>query len=147
MSKRLTASLFTTVLLDQSAPAPLYRQLYEWLRQGILSGAARAGTRGQSTRELASDLGVSRNTVMTAFEQLLAEGYLEGQVGSGTYVSRALPDDMLYARAPRLRAIQQARKGRAISERGAALASASVNASRKGYQSCAFRPGTPALDA
>src|ERR1051325_11630585 len=95
MSKRLTASLFTTVLLDQSAPAPLYRQLYEWLRKGILSGQLRAGTRLQSARELASDLGVSRNTVMTAFEQLLAEGYLEGQVGSGTYVSRALPEDLL----------------------------------------------------
>ena len=146
MSKRSATVPFTTVLLDQSAPAPLYRQLYEWLRRGILSGQLRAGTRLQSTRELASELGVSRNTVMTAFEQLLAEGYLEGQIGSGTYVSRALPDDMLNARPPRLRAIEQGRKGRTISKRGAALATASVNASRKANESCAFRPGTPALD-
>jgi GntR family transcriptional regulator / MocR family aminotransferase len=146
MSKRPTTPLFTTFMLDHSARAPLYRQLYEWLRNGILSGQLRAGTRLQSTRELASVLGVSRNTVMTAFEQLLAEGYLEGQVGSGTYVSRALPDDMLYAQATHVRATGQARKGQAISKRGVALRGTAMNGSRNAGEVRPFRPGTPALD-
>lgn len=147
MSKHSIAVSFTTVSLDSSSPEPLYRQLYDWLRGAILTGQLRPGTRLQSTRELATELGVSRNTVMNAFEQLLAEGYLEGQVGSGTYVSRALPDDMLYIPASRSRTPRLPRKGRVLSERGAALATAAVNASQSSIAVRAFRPGTPALDA
>ncbi|HST19575.1 MAG TPA: PLP-dependent aminotransferase family protein [Blastocatellia bacterium] len=147
MSKHSIAVSFTTVSLDNSSPDPLYRQLYDWLRGAILTGQLRPGTRLQSTRELANELGVSRNTVMNAFEQLLAEGYLEGQVGSGTYVSRALPDDMLYIPASRSRTLRLSRKGRVLSERGAALARAAVNASYSSIAVRAFRPGTPALDA
>ena len=113
MSKRSAVVPFTTFSLDAESQVPLYRQLYETLRQAILTGQLRAGFRLQSTRELAAELGVSRNTVMNAFEQLLAEGYLEGQVGSGTYVSRALPDDMLYARADAARVSRSRQKGRA----------------------------------
>jgi GntR family transcriptional regulator/MocR family aminotransferase len=147
MSKHSIAVPFTTVSLDSSSPDPLYRQLYEWLRGAILTGQLRPGTRLQSTRELATELGVSRNTVMNAFEQLLAEGYLEGQVGSGTYVSRALPDDMLCIPASRARVTRLSRKGRVLSERGADLARAAVNASQSSLAVRAFRPGTPALDA
>src|SRR5258708_12229010 len=46
------------------------------------------------TRELAEELGVSRNTVVNAFEQLIAEGYLESKVGAGTYVTHVLPEDV-----------------------------------------------------
>ncbi|MGA9767833.1 MAG: PLP-dependent aminotransferase family protein [Blastocatellia bacterium] len=147
MSKHSIAVSFTTVSLDSSSPEPLYHQLYDWLRSAILTGQLRPGTRLQSTRELAAELNVSRNTVMNAFEQLLAEGYLEGQVGSGTYVSRALPDDMLYIPASRSRTTRLSRKGRVLSERGAALATAAVNASQSSIAVRAFRPGTPALDA
>lgn len=147
MSKHSIAVSFTTVSLDSSSPDPLYRQLYDWLRGAILTGRIRPGTRLQSTRELATELGVSRNTVMNAFEQLLAEGYLEGQVGSGTYVSRALPDDMLYIPASRSRSTKLSRNGRVLSEQGAALAKAAVNASQSSIAVRAFRPGTPALDA
>ncbi|HKP86705.1 MAG TPA: PLP-dependent aminotransferase family protein [Blastocatellia bacterium] len=147
MSKHSIAVPLTTVSLDHASPVPLYRQLYDWLRVAILTGRLRPGARLQSTRELAEELNVSRNTVMNAFEQLLAEGYLEGQVGSGTYVSRALPDDMLNVPASRSRATAPSRKGLALSERGAALASAAVNASQGSLAVRAFRPGTPALDA
>src|SRR4051794_31865501 len=79
------------IALDTKSATPLYRQLYDYLREAILTGQLAPGTRLQSSREIAKELGVSRNTVVNAFDQLLAEGYLEGQVGSGTYVSRALP--------------------------------------------------------
>ncbi|HET8675070.1 MAG TPA: PLP-dependent aminotransferase family protein [Blastocatellia bacterium] len=146
MSKQSAAMPFTTLSLDTSSPVPLYRQLYEGLRHAILSGQLRPSARLQSTRELAAELGVSRNTVMNAFEQLLAEGYLEGQVGSGTYVSRALPDDMLQAGAVSVRAGRARRKGRALSDRGLVIANTMVNASPAPSSTRAFRPGTPALD-
>lgn len=72
--------------LDRSA-GRLSRQLYEGLRDAILRGQFRAGTRMPSTRVLAASLGVSRNTVHTAFEQLILEGLLDGKQGAGTYVA------------------------------------------------------------
>ena len=147
MSKHSAAVPFTTLSLDQSSAVPLYRQLYEGLRKAILSGQLRPSMRLQSTRELSVELGVSRNTVMNAFEQLLAEGYLEGQVGSGTYVSSALPDDMLHAGTVSVRAAGARRKGRALSARGQVIAGALMNASPTEASTRAFRPGTPALDA
>ena len=81
------------VPLNESAELPLFTQLYESLRRSILERRLRAGARLPATRVLAAELGVSRNTVLGAYEQLLAEGYLEGRVGSGTYVCGHLPDE------------------------------------------------------
>src|SRR5689334_13894252 len=114
MSKHAIAVPYTTLTLDPAASEPLYRLLYDAIRGAILVGQLKTGTRLQSTREMAAELGVSRNTVMNAFEQLLAEGYLEGQIGSGTYVSRALPDDVLFIRTNRPRAAEASPKGRAL---------------------------------
>ena len=69
---------------------PLFRQLYTSLRQAILAGAFRAGEKIPSSRELAEQLGISRTVVLLAYDQLLAEGYLVGRQGSGTYVSSAV---------------------------------------------------------
>lgn len=69
----------------------LHRQVYRALRGAILSGRLRSGSRLASTRTLAGELGVSRNTVLQAYEQLVAEGYAGGREGSGTYVAEALP--------------------------------------------------------
>lgn len=71
---------------------PLYHQLYGALRAAILEGRLGPGTRLPSTRTLARDTSVSRNTVLLAYEQLLAEGYTVGKRGSGTYVAAELPD-------------------------------------------------------
>ena len=76
------------------------RQLYDALRGAILSGELRPGGRLPATRTLAAELGVSRTTVVTAYQQLLAEGYLLGQVGSGTYVCTTLPEESLTAPRP-----------------------------------------------
>jgi len=69
---------------------PLYRQVYRGMRQAILGGAAGAGERLPSTRDLAEQLGISRTVVLLAYEQLLAEGFITGRGGSGTYVSEGL---------------------------------------------------------
>lgn len=66
---------------------PLNRQVYAGLRQAVLSGALKAGDRLPSTRDLAEQLGVSRTVVLVAYDQLLAEGYVTGRGGSGTYVA------------------------------------------------------------
>src|SRR5258708_4618697 len=71
---------------------PLFRQVYVGLRQAVLSGAFSAGERLPSTRDLAEQLGISRTVVLLAYDQLLAEGFAEGQRGSGTYVSGSLSD-------------------------------------------------------
>ena len=71
---------------------PLFQRVYEGLRRAILSGDLAAGRRLPSTRALAVDLGVSRTTVLGAYDQLLAEGYVTGRIGSGTFVSSELPD-------------------------------------------------------
>ena len=81
--------------IDPAGAMPLHRQIYEGLRAAILGGALRPGRRIPSSRALAADLAVSRQPVLTAYEQLLHEGYLDSRHGSGTFVSTALPDDLL----------------------------------------------------
>jgi GntR family transcriptional regulator/MocR family aminotransferase len=74
---------------------PLYRQIYEAIRMAILSGEFGPGKRLAATRALARELGVSRITVLNAYEQLFAEGYLDGKGGAGTFVAAELPDNLL----------------------------------------------------
>jgi len=78
--------------INHDAPAPLQRSVYERFANAILLGQLRPGERLPSTRELAKTLGVARNTVTWAFEQLAAEGFIETRHGSGTFVSTQLPD-------------------------------------------------------
>ena len=147
MAKLSTAMPFAANSLEAGSGVPLYRQLYEDIRGAILKGQLKAGTRLPSTRELASDLRVSRNTVMNAFDQLLSEGYVEGHTGSGTFVSRTLPDELLNARAGQRRAALAQTRRRSLSSRGALLASTPVNVSTGAGRGRPFRPGTPALDS
>ena len=81
--------------VDRDSDQPIHRQVREGLRRAILDGRLRPGQRIPSTRTLAVDLGVSRLPVLSAYEQLLHEGYLTGRTGSGTYVSDAVPDELL----------------------------------------------------
>src|SRR5215218_10843147 len=101
MERSFAPEASVTLRLDRSSAAPLYRQLYRGLREGILAGTLPAGSRLPSVRVLMRELKVSRNTVEGALAQLSAEGYLEARVGSGTYVSGALPDDALRAGSAR----------------------------------------------
>lgn len=84
--------------LDSQSAASLHRQLYDEIRRGILSGRLAPGQRLPSTRNLSELLGISRATVTMSYECLLSEGYLQATTGSGTYVCRQLPDELLRAK-------------------------------------------------
>ena len=87
--------MLAAISLDRAAAAPLHRQIYDQWRQGILTGRFRRAERVPSTRELSMALDVSRSTVTQAYDQLIAEGYLESSRGSGTFVCHELPDELL----------------------------------------------------
>src|SRR5919108_1981562 len=113
MAKQSTSFELLLPVRDRRTPA--YRWLYGALRTEILEGRLRPGARLPGTRDLADQYGLSRGTIVSAFEQLKSEGYVDGSVGSGTYVSKVLPDHLLEAaRAPR--AAERARPKRKMSE-------------------------------
>jgi GntR family transcriptional regulator/MocR family aminotransferase len=93
MAKPGTAFELTLPLNHSGLPA--YRWLYASLRAEILHGRLRPGVRLPSTRALASQYGLARGTIINAFEQLKSEGYIQGCVGSGTHVSKVLPEKLL----------------------------------------------------
>lgn len=69
---------------------PLSRQVYQWIRNAIVERALLPGEALPSTRELAEENSISRTVVVQAYEQLIAEGFISGRRGSGTYVSESL---------------------------------------------------------
>ena len=131
---------------------PIYQALYTHLRAAILSGELQGGIKLPSTRALAEELNVSRNTVLNAYRQLLAEGYLEGKEGSGTFVAQILPEQLLVASFPdsRPRKVAQPSPGTSpqpvFSERAKAQIAVSQPAS-DGKRPRPFTPEGPALDA
>jgi len=144
MAKHAAATPFITLALEPDAARPLYRQLYDALRAAILDGQLVPGSQFPATRALATQLGVSRFTVLGAFAQLVAEGYIEGQVGSGTVVSRELPG---VTPAVEGRATQAAMAPRPrLSRRGQVLAATRIPSAAEDGRPRAFRPGEPALD-
>lgn len=147
MSKQVTAFDLAAILPELTREHSLYQQLYDGLRQSILSGRLRAGVRLPSTRELSTVLGVSRNTTMATFEQLVAEGYLESRVGDGTYISAALPDELALVnrRVQPANALQQALAGE-FSQRHRRITAAPMGGASDDFAPRAFRTGIPALD-
>ena len=146
------------VALDPSARDPLHRQIYHAVRDAIVGGRLEPNDRIPSTRVLAADLGVSRNTVLLAITQLAAEGYLRGRPGAGTRVAAQLPDDLLHVGArgepvaPRAAGATgpppagPASARPVMGRRGEQTASLSDGIPRVGLAPRPFRPGTPALD-
>lgn len=81
------AATVLPILLDRDSTEPIYVQLYKALADAIVAGRLDAGARLPATRRLAAEHGISRNTVVLAYEQLTAEGYVTGRQGSGTRVA------------------------------------------------------------
>src|SRR5260370_13914739 len=79
------------MFLKLDADGALYDQIYRALRSQILGGRLTAAARVPATRDLALELGVSRNVAIMAYRQLLDEGYLTARKGAGTFVARELP--------------------------------------------------------
>ena len=150
----ITPSPLPLLNLDRQKPKPLYLQIYDELRLAILAGRLYAGMRLPSSRDMAATLHVSRNTVKNAYEQLIAEGYLDAETGSGTYVTRLIPDELLGVRnvdanrngTPSSK--MQAAASRPVSKLGAALrpVGCEIRQIADGHVSSPFAIGTPALD-
>ncbi len=79
------------LILDRAAGLPLHLQLAEQFRAAIRDGRLQAGHRLPSTRDLAKDLSVSRSVAQAAYDQLHAEGWIEGRTGAGTFVTDVAP--------------------------------------------------------
>jgi GntR family transcriptional regulator/MocR family aminotransferase len=128
---------------DDGRPSlPLWRQLYDRLRSDVLEGRLVPGSRLPASRTLALELGVSRNTVVNAFDQLISDGYLESRRGSGTFVARFRNDDL--GREPEQPLTVEAGPRR-LSSRGNRIATAYPP-----YRPAELRPfqtGVPAAEA
>ena len=128
---------------------PLHEQLYTGLRERILRGELAPGARLASTRALALELGVSRFTVVSAIDRLIAEGYLTTRQGAGTFVARSLPERAMRVRSSR-RSTAKARapsEAPTLSRRGAALSGVVITGPRSDHgEPRPFRPRRPPLD-
>lgn len=147
MAKQAADLPLPALTLDPAAARPLHRQIYFGIRAAILAGRMKAGERLPASRRLAQALGVSRNTVLAAFEQLRAEGYIEGRIGAGSFVPRHLPDEapLVGPGGPRRdpgRLARLAPAGRQPSARAQALA----RGAEPGPAARAFLPGLPELE-
>jgi GntR family transcriptional regulator / MocR family aminotransferase len=133
----------TIALKPRHAAKPAYRQLCAALRDAILDGRLRPGARLPSTRDLARRYNLARGTIVAAFEEMKAEGYLTGRSGSGTYVADVVPDALLHATpSPRSRRAtpHPVRRLSDIARRARPLGPWVVEPAR------AFRANEPALD-
>jgi GntR family transcriptional regulator/MocR family aminotransferase len=120
MPRRHTFSSFRAFSIDPGSQEPLHRQLYNELRAAILGGRLPSASRLPASRELAQVTGLSRNTVLSSYDQLIAEGYIESRPGSGTYVASSLPDQVLSG--PVMEPAPEAERGsRRLSRRGERL--------------------------
>ncbi len=135
-----------TARLERGSAEPMYRQLLRLMQQAILTGELAPGTKLPSSRTLAADLAIARNTVLHVYDQLTAEGYVLTTTGSGTYVADTRPDAaaLLAQTAAPLRvagdaASRQGERG-SLSARGRQLIE-HAGVSRRQWG--AFMPGVP----
>lgn len=142
--KRIATAFLPPVALDPGGATPMYDQLSEWFRRAIVEGQLRPGQRVPSTRSLAKELKISRVPVLSAYEQLFAEGYLETFVGAGTCVARSIPGQALKAAASAERDASDTHTApRRTAQRVAGLRTPPQTwANTQG----AFRVGLPAID-
>ncbi len=136
MDTRLSCEIISQSFEAQPTEAGQRVKLYLCIRQAILERRLGPGTALPPTRILAAELGLGRNTVVRAYDQLVVEGYLDSAVGSGTFVSDAIGRTRVPQRPKRM--VGTRREG--LSRRGNRIAS---NASSSRVQTGAFMPGFP----
>lgn len=124
---------------QRAARIPANRQIYQLIREAILAQTLPVGMQLPSSRDLARELAMSRNTVTYGYEQLLAEGYLESRAGAGTFVADTAPDQIPESTIDRLPLTDPSGLSE-LSVRGAMLTrQAGVSDKQWG----AFMPGIP----
>lgn len=124
MPRREQTVELPTLSLDKGSPESLHRQLDQQIRRMILDGRLKQGTRLPPSRQLARELNCSRNTVLSTFEQLKAEGFLTGNTGAGTYVASELDVDLLASPRRRKQGGEIASREPRLSSVGSALRNA-----------------------
>lgn len=141
MARRATSGALTRITLDPNANRSIVQQIFDAVRDAILTGRLERGQQVPPTRQLASKLRVARSTVVLAYEQLIAEGYLGAAAGSGSFV--------LGFKGPgSLNAMDEPGplKSRKVARRVSAYCRAMVGR-RETRGAVPFRLGEPALDA
>jgi GntR family transcriptional regulator/MocR family aminotransferase len=134
------------IRLDRRAGRPLYRQIYERLREAILAGVLRPGARLPSSRSLASQLAVARGTVELAYDMLSGEGYIVGRAAAGSIVTPRLDDALPPAGGRAHVKSDKVKSGQRRSGRLKQPASGFA-AALSGVAPLPFQLGLPALDA
>ncbi len=136
--------LLTQIDLGQNTNIPLNRKVYESFRRIILEGRLGSDQRLPSTRAIARHFGISRTTVLIAFENLLAEGYIQGRLGSGTFVSDSIPEKFLTLPTD-AKPGSNSYDSTPLSKRGKVLADSIYSVQRNLKNLKPFRPGIPSL--
>jgi GntR family transcriptional regulator/MocR family aminotransferase len=138
------ATSYALTLPHRNPAQPAYQWLYEAVRSEILGGRLSPGARLPATRDLGRQYGLARGTIVNAFDQLASEGYVEGAVGSGTYVSKALPEKLLQvAFGPAAEPAVQRKRPFSVSDYGRRVR---LFAGYENRPTRAFRANLPALD-
>ncbi len=142
MPKSPGGALLSGFSIERSSQVPIYRQLEASLRRLILQGSLTPGQKLPSTRDLCQELGVSRITVKSVYEQLVAEGYARARTGAGTFVAQGLD----FEASPNIRRRRQRNSDADVEISDRARAIMSSQASVRHGETEPFRPGIPALD-
>ena len=132
------------ISVERGSAHPLHRQIYDGFRAAILRGDLRPMQRIPSSRELATQLRVSRFPVLNAYAQLHAEGYFESRAGSGTFVSSSLPEQRMSVAQPAGHLVRTPSGPRLVARRSALYPSFRNPAVLRGWGS--FGVHQPALD-
>jgi GntR family transcriptional regulator/MocR family aminotransferase len=146
------AQTLAALQLDSSSSMPLFRQLYDAIKQAILDGRIGPGVQLPPTRDLAGLLSISRQTVLSAYTQLTVEGYLSGTVGRGTFVSGHLPiasaakSSSATTSGATSAATSAARPLRPLSSRGQRFVDMPATLNTHEERPRAFRIGMPGVD-
>ncbi len=146
MARKNVVDEFGFLRLDARKKTPLFRQLYQQLRTAILQGRIKTDYRIPSSRDLMEQLGVSRTTIVTAIDLLIAEGYLQTFHGRGTFVGSEIPDEQILPEGVAPDEIQRCSdESNHLNEYGKSLQGLNRETWYTGTPK-AFCPGEPALD-
>src|SRR5690606_23788386 len=115
--KKEASALIPVIAIDRRSNRALHRQIHDAFRTAILNGELASGQQVPSTRLLSKELGISRIPLIAAYEELLSEGYFESRRGSGTYVSRSLPEKLTMCEPSATRAHASRSTARPLSKR------------------------------
>jgi len=144
MTSNFNYPLWNRVFLDRSMEKPIHEQLFDQLRQAVVTRAIPKGARLPPTRMIADELAVSRSTATLVYDRLIAEGYATARKGAGTYVATCLPEETHLHGSKRPLGLDPSPEKKGIARRGQALRDLHLPSERAGHYD--LSPTTPALD-